>query len=277
MLNWVGHVCGVFMSTYAIGDVQGCFDALRRLLTLIAFNPNEDKLWFVGDVVNRGPKSLDMLRFLVQHPRCAHMVLGNHDLHLLACYFGMQTLSKSDTLSDVLTAPDVDELMAYLRAQPLMSVEKGYVLVHAGIAPLWTVQQAQTLADEVAGLLKGEEVVRLLANMYGNEPAKWDDDLSGWARYRCIINYFTRMRCCDAKGRLDLDATGDVASAPPGYYPWYQVPGRVNIKQHIVFGHWAALLGHTGCEHAIALDTGCVWGGALTAFKLETGERFSCA
>ena len=263
------------MSTYAIGDIQGCYDELLALLEKVEFNPQQDRLCFVGDLVNRGPNSLEVLRFVYDHQHCCTMVLGNHDLHLLAVYYGARQLSSSDTLKAVLNAQDVEVLMNYLRAQPLLYNENNFVVVHAGIAPQWSLEKAKALANEVESKLQGNEIKALLENMYSNEPALFDDALTGHARYRCILNYFTRMRFCDALGRLNLYTKGEVMDHPDGFFPWFNAPNRQCAEKCILFGHWAALRGKTDNKNAIALDTGCVWGGALTAFRLDDQRYFS--
>lgn len=265
------------MPTYAIGDVQGCYQPLMQLLELIAFDPAEDTLWFTGDLVNRGPQSLKVLRFVSELGEQHKTVLGNHDLHLLAIAAGATRRNDSDTLNYILTANDKDKLLNWLRRQPLMveDVELGYVMVHAGLAPAWTVEQAKELAHEVELVVQGKNHKEFFRHMYGNEPDLWSDDLTGYDRLRCIVNYFTRMRLCDAEGRLDLTYKGTVAAKSPDLLPWFEVPSRANADAKIIFGHWAALGGESRTDHTYALDTGCVWGNRLTAMCLETEQRFS--
>lgn len=261
------------MAVYAVGDVQGCFDSLRRLLDRACFDPACDQLWVAGDLVNRGPDSLGALRFIKELGASAQLVLGNHDLHLLAVRFSQRPQHKKDTLQPILNAPDGDELLHWLRRQPLMHAALGYVLCHAGIPPIWTQQQALRLASEASAVLSGDDFVELLANMYGNQPDTWRDDLVGLERLRLIINYFTRMRFCSQAGRLDLKAKEGVDTAPEGCAPWFKWPGA-HLAQPVLFGHWAALDGVTGQPQAIALDTGCVWGKKLSMLRLEDKSWF---
>jgi len=261
------------MSTYAIGDIQGCYAAFQALLAKIQFNDKTDRLWLVGDLVNRGPQSLEVLRFVYNHRHLCRVVLGNHDLHLLACYYGKREVSKTDTLTAILTASDKNSLIDYLKAQPLIHSNDDYIMVHAGVAPQWSLTKAHALSKEIETVLQSNDAPALLAQMYGNEPNLWHESLSGMARYRCIINYFTRMRYCNAAGELDLDTKGNIAKS--GYMPWFNVPKRALQNDTIVFGHWAALGGKTHHPKAIALDTGMVWGGSLTALRLEDSAYFS--
>ncbi|HEX4046046.1 MAG TPA: symmetrical bis(5'-nucleosyl)-tetraphosphatase [Gammaproteobacteria bacterium] len=265
------------MTTYAIGDVQGCFAELQQLLERIAFDPTQDTLWFTGDLVNRGPQSLPALRFIKSLGDKHTVVLGNHDLHLLAVAYGVRTLHRDDTLNDILAAPDCDELMDWLRHRPLLYHDRHFdcVLVHAGLAPCWTVKQAQTLAKEVEVVLAGDTPAFFLQHMYGNEPAAWQDNLAGMERLRCITNYLTRMRFCYEDGRLELSYKGEITGKPRELIPWFEVKDRANVNANIVFGHWAALGGKTPLPHLYALDTGCVWGNCLTALRMADGVRFS--
>jgi bis(5'-nucleosyl)-tetraphosphatase (symmetrical) len=262
------------MATYAIGDVQGCFAALQKLLAHIHFNPASDTLWFTGDLVNRGPQSLAVLRFVKDLGEKHITVLGNHDLHLLAVAYGKAQERKGDTLHDILHASDKDELIQWLRMRPLLHEDK-FVMTHAGLAPVWTLEKARMLAREVEAVLRSDALDILLANMYGNQPDLWQDGLVGIERLRCIINYFTRMRFCHADGRLDLTYKGELAGKPQDLLPWFDVPQRVNAQEKIIFGHWAALGGKTSTANVYPLDTGCVWGNALTALRLEDEKRFS--
>ncbi len=265
------------MATYAIGDIQGCNQQLQALLRKIQFNPHSDELWLAGDLVNRGPESLQVLRFLTQLPKPPVIVLGNHDLHLLAIYRGIRPLEPEDTINDVLAASDCDELCNWLRQQPLIhhDVDFAMTMVHAGIPPQWSVDEAQVYATEVETVLKSENHLELLKDMYGNEPAVWNEALTGFARLRLIINYFTRMRFCDAKGKLNLDVKTSLADQPQGYFPWYKIPNRKTKDDAIIFGHWAALAGQADTENIYALDSGCVWGGTLTALRLDDKTLFS--
>lgn len=269
------------MATYAIGDIQGCFEPFMRLLALVEFNPKDDTLWLTGDIVNRGKQSLETLRFIKNLNHRSLMVLGNHDLHVLALAFGVREESQSDTVQDILAAKDKTDLIEWLRHQPLMHVDqtKQMIMTHAGISPLWTSEKAQECAKEIEHALRQDNVAYTLKNFFGAEPALWDDHLEGVARLRCIINYFTRMRFCDAHGRLDFSYKGDIHNAPPGLMPWFSVPHRAVIKEKIIFGHWASLNGKVDLSHIVPLDTGCVWGNCLTAMRLEDGLFFkvSCA
>lgn len=261
------------MPTYVIGDVQGCSHELESLVDGIGFDPVRDRLWFVGDLVNRGPDSAGVLRFVKSLGDAAVTVLGNHDLHLLMVADGMEKLHKSDTVQDVLDAPDRDELIAWLRHRPLLHVEDGVVMVHAGLLPSWSAEKACSLAREVESALQGKERLDLMANMYGNKPAFWEESLAGHARLRVIINAMTRMRFCTAEGRMEFSHKGGLVSAPEGYMPWFDVPDASWTGATIVFGHWSAL-GLLVRENLMALDTGCLWGGALTALRLEDRRVF---
>ena len=253
------------MATYAIGDVQGCYDELRKLLGESGFRRGRDKLWFVGDLVNRGPKSLDVLRFVASLGDAAVTVLGNHDLHLIAQYEGVEKLKEKDTFQDVLDAPDARELVDWLRERPMMHVDGPYAMVHAGIVPVWSIEKALELGSEVEKALAARNHRDFLQRMYGNGPDAWRDDLQGWDRLRVIVNAMTRMRFCSQEGRMDLEAKG--AKAPRGYLPWFETR-PANEATTIVFGHWSQL-GLKVRERQIGLDSGCVWGGKLTALRLE--------
>lgn len=264
------------MSTYVIGDVQGCFEPLQQLLTHIVFNPNKDTLWFTGDLVNRGPHSVEVLRFVKQLGPKHGTVLGNHDLHLIALAYGRQPITSSDdTLTNILNAEDKNELIDWLRHQPLLHSLQGFNLVHAGLAASWDITTAQQLASEVEKVLRSDTPEQFLQHMYGNTPDQWRDDLQGSDRLRCITNHFTRLRLCYPDGRMDFDYKGPLMAKPEDLIPWFDVPLRANQKNKIVFGHWAALAGVTDRGNVYALDTGCVWGNTLTAMRLEDGERFS--
>jgi bis(5'-nucleosyl)-tetraphosphatase (symmetrical) len=260
------------MSTYAIGDIQGCFDPLKRLLDLIQFDPNHDSLWFTGDIVNRGPKSLETLRFIYSLGDKHKTVLGNHDLHLLAVAYGVRSLYPDDTLTAILNADDRDELLDWLRHRPLLWREQDYVMVHAGLAPSWNGEQAALLAKEVELALQSQPKL-FLQNMIGNIPDHWDDHLTHYERLRCITNYFTRMRFCYSDGRLDFSYKGDIAHCPNELSPWFLLSSN-HSDLKIIFGHWAALDGITEVEHVFPLDTGCVWGKCLTAMRLEDHAYF---
>lgn len=267
------------MATYAVGDLQGCLEALQCLLKKVAYDPTKDRLWLVGDLVNRGPQSLETLRFLYSIRESLVCVLGNHDLHLLAAGKNIERLKKSDTLRDIIEAPDGAELLDWLRQQKLMHYDeqRNVALVHAGIPPQWSLRKALKCAAEVEAALQDDNMLPLyLDGMYGNDPAKWDSDLKGVTRLRVITNYFTRMRFCTAEGKLDLKSKEGVDSAPPGYKPWFQHKERKTKDVKIIFGHWAALEGKVLEPGISALDTGCVWGGALTLMDVDSGERLSC-
>lgn len=266
------------MSDYAIGDLQGCYEPLQRLLELIDFNEKEDRLWFVGDLINRGPDSLAVLRFIHSLPITPRITLGNHDLHLLGSLFGGRPWKgHDDTFQDVMHADDGEELGHWLRKQSVLyySPDLNIVMSHAGIAPLWDLPQAIGLAQELEQVLSGIQYREFLSHMYGNKPNTWSDELKGLDRLRLITNYFTRMRFCDTDGRLQLSYKGTIAKAPADLYPWYAVPGRKTIAADIVFGHWAALKGMCPDPTIHAIDTGCLWGGDLTALRLQDKQRFS--
>ena len=251
------------MATYAIGDVQGCFDELQALLERVGFNREHDRLWFVGDLVNRGPKSLEVLRFVRELGDRAVTVLGNHDLHLITQHEGFERKRKDDTFADVLEAPDVRELVDWLRARPMMHAEGGWAMVHAGLPPQWSVTFALKLAKEVETALRANSYRDFLANMYGSKPERWEDSLKGWDRLRVIVNAMTRMRFCAPDGTMEFHTTG--AKAPPGYRAWHE---ERSDEKNIVFGHWSTA-GLQLNERIAGLDTGCVWGGPLTALRLE--------
>ncbi len=263
------------MPTYCIGDIQGCYDELEQLLRIIDYNPSKDHLWFVGDLVNRGPKSLEVLRFVKELPN-TKIVLGNHDLHLLNFYNKIVNF-EATFLEPILTAPDGKKLVEWLRMQPLLyhNQEHNCLLVHAGIYPGWDLASAITYAQEAEKALRSENYLEFLKHMYGNKPTKWDNNLKNWERLRFIINVFARIRFCDLDGHLEFDHAGKIDTAPPGYLPWFKIPWRKIKTTKIIFGHWAALEGRTDEPNEIALDTGCVWGGQLTALRIEDGVKFS--
>lgn len=267
------------MATYAIGDVQGCFRTLELLLEKIHFDPEHDKLWFTGDLVNRGPQSLATLRFIKNLKTQQHIVLGNHDLHLLAVAHGAHAGMPDDTLNDILNAPDREELLTWLQQQPLIhhDADLGYTLVHAGLAAQWDLEMAMSLAAEVTTILQSTKAFDFFQQMYGNTPNQWQDNLLGWDRLRCITNYLTRIRFCSADGAMELATKDTVITNNSNLVPWFKVPRRRNADLKIIFGHWAALGGTTQTKNTYALDTGCVWGFRLTAMRLEDEERFSVA
>lgn len=266
------------MATYAIGDVQGCFASLLALLDTIAFDRSRDCLWLTGDLVNRGPQSLAVLRFVRDLGDRAVTVLGNHDLHLLAVAYGQTSLRPKDTFTDVLQAPDRDVLLTWLRQQPLLHYDASLdmTLVHAGLPPQWSLAMARTHATEVEDVLRGTSYLEFLARLETTAPTQWHNALGQWERLCYITCCFTRLRYCDATGQLALKPTGPPGSQPAPYLPWFAVPGRASAPNNIVFGHWATLDACTvpGVYH---LDTGCVWGGTLTALCLETRQRVSVA
>lgn len=267
------------MSTYAIGDIQGCIEPLRCLLKKIQFNPAKDHLWLAGDLVNRGPDSLAVLRFLYDIRHALTIVLGNHDLHFLALALGHRESGKHDTLHDVLAADEIHHLVDWLRHCKLVHHDStsGFTMVHAGIPPQWTIAQALEFSSEVEAAIQSDDIDEFLVSMYGNNPNIWHDQLQGFDRLRIITNYFTRMRFCTAEGELELHTKANALEAPPGYRPWYQHTARKNRDAKIIFGHWAALQGKVDTPGIYALDTGCVWGGELTAMRLEDEARFSCS
>ncbi len=258
------------MAIYAIGDIQGCFDQLQHLLDVIEFNPSEDQLWFVGDLVNRGPKNVQTLRFVKDLGDNAISVLGNHDLHLLAIAYGHRKIHpEKDTYQDIVTAPDYEELINWLRHRPILHRDdnNGFTMVHAGLPPQWDLSRAQQCANEIQQVLRSDMIDSFLANMYGNEPNLWSDTLSGWDRLRFITNSFTRIRYCDKEGREDFINNRELGTQPEYLLPWFDLPNRQNKNLKIIFGHWAAL-GHHLQKNIFALDSGCVWGGKLTAMKV---------
>lgn len=265
------------MATYAIGDIQGCFAEFQQLLTAIHFSPTADTLWFTGDLVNRGPQSLEVLRFVKSLGDKHQVVLGNHDLHLLALAYGYADKHRGDTLDTVLQAPDSAEIIDWLRHRPLLYYDKqnSFVMTHAGLAPIWTLKEARSLAQEVEAVLRSTTPENFLKHMYGNEPNYWNENLAGVERLRAIVNYFTRMRFCYADGRLDLAYKGEIGGKPTDLIPWFDVKDRANANEKIIFGHWAALGGKTDAPNVYPLDTGCVWGNCLTAMRLEDEKRFS--
>lgn len=263
------------MTTYAIGDIQGCYDEMRRLLDTIGFDPAQDRLWLVGDLVNRGPQSPEVLRYLRGLGDRAIAVLGNHDLHLLVVAAGVRKPHRGDTLDALLEAPDRDDLLDWLRRQRLMHAGEGYAMVHAGLLPQWSIAQALALAREVETALQGADYGEFLNCMYGNTPAQWRDDLKGYDRLRVIVNAMTRLRLCTPDGVMEFTHKTGLTDAPAGYLPWFDVPGRASSNTPVLFGHWAAL-GLTLRPDILGLDSGCVWGRRLTAVRLEDRRVFQC-
>jgi bis(5'-nucleosyl)-tetraphosphatase (symmetrical) len=255
------------VTRYAIGDVQGCHEELRELLALLRFSPDRDRLWFVGDLVNRGPRSLETLRLVRALGDNAVVVLGNHDLHLLAVVHGSHRKKKADTLDAVLTAPDRDQLLEWLLTRPLAHGEAGDLMVHAGVVPQWTVALTLALAREVETALT-RDPRSLFEHMYGNEPDRWRPELSGMERLRFAINVLTRLRVCTAEGRIDLALKGGPPPPPSPLKPWFSIETRASRGTRVIFGHWSAL-GLVLRPGLVGLDSGCVWGGALTALDLD--------
>ena len=255
-----------------IGDLQGCCDPLDRLLDQAGFSPSRDRLVVLGDLVNRGPDSLGVLRRLAGLGASARCVLGNHDLHLLAVAHGIRKPHRSDTLAQVLDAPDRAHWLDWLRRQPLALMEQAWLCVHAGLPPHWDAAKALALAQEVGTVLAGPDMPRFLATMYGNEPARWDDALQGADRLRFIVNALTRIRFCAADGTLDLQTKEGLNSTPAGMTPWFDMPGRRSAGQPVAFGHWSTL-GLVNRPDLLGLDTGCVWGGSLSAMRVDGGRR----
>lgn len=263
------------MSTYVVGDVQGCYEPLRRLLDRIAFDPARDTLWFVGDLVNRGPQSREVVRFVKALGEQAITVLGNHDLALLVVAEGVEKAHATDTFQDILAAPDRDELLHWLRHRKMIHTAGKHVMVHAGLLPQWSVQQAAALGCEVEDALRGDGHREFLRQMYGDEPARWSDELAGFARLRVITNAMTRMRLSRADGTMEFQHKAGLGRLPAGFMPWYDVPDRASADATVLFGHWASL-GLVVRPDVIALDTGCVWGRALSALRLEDRRIVQC-
>ncbi len=261
------------MATYAIGDLQGCFEPLQRLLEKVRFDPARDRAWFVGDLVNRGPDSLACLRFVRGLGDAAVSVLGNHDLHLVCVGEGIERTRRRDTLEEVLAAADRDELLAWLRHRPLLHVEGGYAMVHAGLVPEWTIARARELAAEVEATLRGPRYRDFLTHMYGDQPTRWDDALTGFDRLRVIVNAMTRLRVCDGSGAMVLGFKGEPGEASDAWTPWFDMPGRMSTDRPIVCGHWSAL-GVCMRADLLSLDSGCVWGRGLTAVRLDDRALF---
>lgn len=263
------------MADYAVGDIQGCLQPLQQLLRDVAFDPARDTLWCVGDLINRGPDSLGTLRFLMSLGDTVKTVLGNHDLHLLAAAHGAKKLKAHDALHDILKAPDAPELLNWLQQQPLLREDArlNIVISHAGMPHIWSLAQARQFAAEVQTCLSQSHARSFFADMYGNQPAKWQADLSGTTRLRTIVNYFTRMRFIADDGTLDFDAKEDLSQAPVGMRPWFEYPLQLEGRT-LLFGHWAALQGVFDRPQLKGLDTGCVWGGNLTLMNIQSGELF---
>lgn len=262
------------MALYLIGDVQGCDGALQRLLDEIAFSASRDRLYLLGDLVNRGPDSAAVLRRLMGYGSAVQCVLGNHDLHLLALAYGVRKPSRKDTLDAILEARDRQAMLDWLRWQPMALLEKvpgeDILMVHAGVLPAWTAAKTLALAAEVEAVLRSPALGDFLHQMYGNGPACWDDALTGVARLRVVVNALTRLRFCTPDGQMEFDAKDGADTAPAGYLPWFEAPDRQTANVTVAFGHWSTL-GRLGRRDLLALDTGCVWGGALSAVRLDEG------
>lgn len=264
------------MSTYAIGDIQGCYDPLMRLLDKLSFNPEHDTLWVAGDLVNRGPQSAEVLRYLKGLGERCIAVMGNHDLHLLAVAAGIREAKGKDTLDSVLDAPDVEELLQYLRHLPFIhhDAQRQLTMVHAGLPPMWDIPRCLEAARDLESVLQGPDYVYWLKKIFKKKKQRpWSDDLNDKKKRRLASNYFTQMRFCDINGVLDLKTKGSEPLS--GFFSWYSVPNRVTASEHIIFGHWAALEGDSGLSTVHALDTGCVWGRELTAMNVDNFERTS--
>ncbi|MDH4097382.1 MAG: symmetrical bis(5'-nucleosyl)-tetraphosphatase [Nitrospira sp.] len=255
------------MATYAIGDIQGCFNSLRHLLDRVSFQPHVDRLWLVGDLVNRGPESLNVLRYIEQLGQAVRVVIGNHDLFLLAVAEGIVPLRPKDTIQDVLAAPDRDELLAWLRQQPLHHREGEYFMIHAGLLPLWTIKEAIVYAQEVEAVLAGPDYRVFLQQLFHRPTPQWSDNLRGWERLTCITRVLTRLRTCTPTGAMS-NFSGPPEDTPTGFAPWFRVPDRRSTNATIITGHWAALGLRLEPNH-LAIDSGCVWGRQLTAVRLE--------
>lgn len=266
------------MTTYAVGDIQGCLKPLQCLLEQVNFEPSRDRLWLCGDLVNRGPESLATLRFLYSIRDSVTAVLGNHDLHLLAVAWSGDKLKNKDTLQEILDAPDRDELLEWMRHFPLLhyDADLNFAMSHAGIPPVWTLDQALDLSRELEAVLQGPQLSEYLNHMYGNKPDRWNDALEGPARWRLITNYFTRMRFCSADGRLELKCKLGPDSPPEGFAAWFRHPSPALQRTRLIFGHWASLEGKSNTPGLFALDTGCVWGRELTLLNLEDESLLHC-
>ncbi|MCG7198268.1 symmetrical bis(5'-nucleosyl)-tetraphosphatase [Marinobacter pelagius] len=264
------------MTDYAIGDIQGCYERLRDVLAKVDFSPSRDRLWVAGDLINRGPSSLQTLRYIESLGDSAVVVLGNHDLHLLAVALGGHAPKRKDTLHDILDAPDCDRLLQWLRQQNFCVYDRkrNFVMAHAGLPHIWAVEEAVRYGREVEAVIRSDQAEYYFTHMYGNQPERWEPGLTGMDRWRVITNYFTRMRFIAEDGTLELATKESAGNAPEGYAPWFRFPRQDDVR--VIFGHWAALEGNTGSDRFIGLDTGCVWGGVLTVMNLDTGEKIHC-
>ncbi|MDX2425051.1 MAG: symmetrical bis(5'-nucleosyl)-tetraphosphatase [Cycloclasticus sp.] len=262
------------MATYAIGDLQGCYDPLRRLLDTLKFDPAHDQLWFTGDLINRGPKSLQTLRFIISLGDSARTVLGNHECHFLAVAYGHKKPHRADTFEQLLAAEDAKELIEWVRKQPFMYEDHslGYSMIHAGLPPQWSLAEARQYARELEATFQSDNIDQFLASMYGDQPDRWDANLTGNERLRFVINCFTRLRYCDEQGRLHLKEKGAIGTQAEGLLPWFEAPNRKTLNDRLLFGHWSTLGLHKK-NNAICLDSGCLWGGKLSAIKLDGSEQ----
>lgn len=259
------------MAHYAIGDIQGCYDELVALLDKIDFNHGTDTLWLTGDIVNRGKKSLEALQFCMQHESSVQIILGNHDLHLLAVGYGHGTVKRSDTITPILEHADSKKMLDWLRHQPLMVRGEQHVMVHAGILPQWNIDKAESLAREAEAALTENKYEKFFEKMYGNKPTVWSEELSGYKRLRFIVNVFTRMRALSYQDELEFEFKSTLNKMPLYLRPWFKSPNRQHESHKIVFGHWSSL-GYMNCDNIVSLDTGALWGGELTAYNLATEE-----
>lgn len=262
------------MATYAIGDLQGCYDPLRRLLDTLKFDPAHDQVWFAGDLINRGPKSLQTLRFIISLGDSARSVLGNHECHFLAVAYGHKKPHKADTFKQLLAAEDAKYLVDWVRSQPFMYEDEtlGYSMIHAGLPPQWSLAEARQYARELEATFQSDNIDQFLASMYGDQPDRWDANLTGNERLRFVINCFTRLRYCDEQGRLHLKEKGAIGTQAEGLLPWFEAPNRKTLNDRLLFGHWSTLGLHKK-NNAICLDSGCLWGGKLSAIKLDGSEQ----
>lgn len=262
------------MATYVVGDVQGCYRELMELLDRVGFNTKKDRLWLVGDLVSRGPDSDQVLKFLFKNQRCIKTVLGNHDLHLIAIYYGVKNAKASDRLTATLKAKGLHDWIDWLCTQPLCFHDKkrDYTVVHAGMAPQWTAARAVKYSAEVEEVLQSEDCGEFLEQMYGNAPKLWDASLKGDDRLRCVVNYFTRTRILARSGAMEFSFKGQLEDMPKNYYPWYKHPDRKTKNRKIIFGHWASIGGYVDHKNLFGLDTGCVWGRMMTMMNVDTQE-----
>jgi len=261
------------MAIFVVGDLQGCCDPFARLLDQTGFDPAQDQLWLVGDLINRGPDSLGTLRRVIALGDAATVVLGNHDLHLLGAASGARKLRGDDTLSAILDAPDAAELIDWIRTRKIAHHSGEFIMVHAGVVPDWNASDIMLRAAEVEQALRAPDWQEFMRHMYGNSPHRWKDKLEGWPRLRMLVNIFTRLRFCTTQGELDFESKDSAANAPPGMLPWFDIPGRRSADHTLVFGHWSTL-GLVMRENLLATDTGCVWGGKLTAIRLPERALF---